>query len=636
MNAMLATVRRWPLVTFFVLAYGFAWAAFPLFLVSEQLGFLAFFTPAVAALLTAAAVGGRPQARKLLGSITAWRGNLAWCVVAVGLPILLSLALPVVLSTLAGNAVPWQLEPVSPLVLAVFVLAVGEELGWRGYAQPQLETRHSALAAAIGLGILWGFWHLPIFFIPGLPQADIPLPAFILFTVAFSVLMAWLLRRSGRSVLVAALFHASFNTFSFLTPSLSTAERWWFMAGSYSLTASVVVLFFGRDLIRRNATALGAGVSGRPAAPPSSVIGCLQEGGEPLTANIQSPCQLVLPIRLGIDPMEGLLMFGIAGDPEFESLEPQVFDDAINGKGMRVLRYRRDGRVDVYWQPGVHVDRSSFSIGAGPGDFEEVPITPARFEIGARGVMVDLAFTDAQGRRTSLRVFEDAAGKQGFPMLAPVGANIDKPTQLFLVWMPDIDLVRRAGTRVEGQIGDRALRPQSLPALLHGHRVLFIRYVAKPVIAVLNPPMLQPLMADLSVAGSTQVDGMTLTADGAGSVLRISAGEVPHQVELDFLPGFPNLLAMGRAGTAAGKWSIGIAGVAITGGTWSARRQGERVALELDVTQAWKPHCLPLSMEILTRLRSQFRTWPRTYRWRGSVELGSAPSLSGAWERVGK
>ena len=85
--------------------------------------------------------------------------------------------------------------------------------------------RHSAVTAAILVGILWGFWHLPTFFIPGLPQANVPLAAFILLTTAFSILAAWLLRRSKRSVLIATLFHSGFNTFTFLTPSLSTAER---------------------------------------------------------------------------------------------------------------------------------------------------------------------------------------------------------------------------------------------------------------------------------------------------------------------------------------------------------------------------------------------------------------------------
>jgi hypothetical protein len=103
------------------------------------------------------------------------------------------------------------------------------------------------------VGLLWGFWHLPTFFISGLPQTSVPFAAFILFTTAFSVLAAWLLKGSKRSVLLATLFHGAFNTFTFLTPSLSISERWWIMAGSYALTALIIVALFGRDLARYSA-----------------------------------------------------------------------------------------------------------------------------------------------------------------------------------------------------------------------------------------------------------------------------------------------------------------------------------------------------------------------------------------------
>lgn len=331
--------------------------------------------------------------------------------------------------------------------------------------------------------------------------------------------------------------------------------------------------------------------------------------------------------------MERLLVASFKGDPEFEAIEPQVFDDAVNGKGMRVLRYRKDGRVDVYWQPGVHVDRSTFVVGVGIGDFAEAAIEPARFEITNRGVNLHVAFTDAQGRQIELRVREDASGKRGFPLLAPVGADIEQPLQLFLVYMPGINLVRRAGTLFEGRIGDRVLRPASLPILLHGRRVWFIRYVARPVIAALNPPMSRPLIVELAVPGSVEVDGMSIIADGDGSVSRIGAGQEPRQAEVEFLPGFPNLLGLANGGSASGRWSIQIAGAPITGGTYRVSREGSRVGIELDVTEPWKPSGLPLSMEIFTRVVRKFRTWPSTYRWRGTVELGAVPTMSGMWER---
>lgn len=348
-----------------------------------------------------------------------------------------------------------------------------------------------------------------------------------------------------------------------------------------------------------------------------------------------SPRQVMLPIRVGIDPMEGLLLATFKGDPEFEGIEPQVFDDAVNGRGMRVLRYRKDGKVDVYWQPGVKVDPSTFTLGVGLGDFEETTIEPARLEIGERAVDVDVAFTDAQGRKVEFRVHEDIAGKRGFPLLAPVGADIEMPTQLFLVFMPEIDLVRRTGSEVVARIGDRIERLASLPILLHGRRVWFIRYVARPIIGTLNPPASRPVLLELSVAGRAEVDGMTVVADEDGRIAQISAGEEPRRVQMDFFPGFPNLLDFAGGASAGGRWSIRLAGVLITGGAYEASRTGDRVAVSLDVTEDWVPSSLPLSMKILTRVMSKFRTWPTTYRWRGTVELGAAPVMSGGWERVG-
>ena len=82
-----------------------------------------------------------------------------------------------------------------------------------------------------------------------------------------------------------------------------------------------------------------------------------------MTSKSESVHKIVLPIRIGIDPMERLLVASFKGDPEFEMIEPQIFDDPVNGKGMRVLRYRKDQKIDVYWQPGVKTDRSTITIG---------------------------------------------------------------------------------------------------------------------------------------------------------------------------------------------------------------------------------------------------------------------------------
>lgn len=100
-----------------------------------------------------------------------------------------------------------------PVVLAMFlgffVGALGEELGWSGYAIDPMQARWNALVGSILLGLVWAVWH-------GVPllQAHRS-PTWIawwsLYTVASRVLMTWLYNNTGKSVFGATLYHAIAN-----------------------------------------------------------------------------------------------------------------------------------------------------------------------------------------------------------------------------------------------------------------------------------------------------------------------------------------------------------------------------------------------------------------------------------------
>jgi membrane protease YdiL (CAAX protease family) len=99
---------------------------------------------------------------------------------------------------------------------------LGEEFGWRGYALPVLQDRLGWRAASLGLGLVWGVWHLPLFFIDGTAQAHIPLALFQLSVVAMSVVFAWLGNRTAGSVVAALLFHTAINFWPAVVPVLPT------------------------------------------------------------------------------------------------------------------------------------------------------------------------------------------------------------------------------------------------------------------------------------------------------------------------------------------------------------------------------------------------------------------------------
>lgn len=249
MATFIAWMKQRPLTIFFILAYAFTWALTPLIRISPMLGVPGLLMPAVAAILVVTWTEGRAGLRELFGRLARWRVGLIWYLVALGLPILLSLAV-VGLSLLLGVPAEVQLAPITPLAILVFVLVIGEELGWRGYALPQLLRNHSAVMASLILGLLWACWHLPTFFVPDTPQAQIPFVAYIIYVLGMSVLFTWIFVHTQGSVLIATLFHGAINTFGFLNEALSPELRWWLTAAVYAVSAAIVVLATGINLRR--------------------------------------------------------------------------------------------------------------------------------------------------------------------------------------------------------------------------------------------------------------------------------------------------------------------------------------------------------------------------------------------------
>ena len=111
-----------------------------------------------------------------------------------------------------------QVSFVATLILCVvfFIAALGEELGWSGYAIDGLQDRFGALGGALLLGVVWVVWHL----IPLLSvQRSLTWIAWwSLSTVAYRVIITWLYNNTGRSVFIAAVFHATINVTYFLFP----------------------------------------------------------------------------------------------------------------------------------------------------------------------------------------------------------------------------------------------------------------------------------------------------------------------------------------------------------------------------------------------------------------------------------
>jgi membrane protease YdiL (CAAX protease family) len=151
-----------------------------------------------------------------------------------------------------GGQGSFELGGLSVLNFVVFVLIVGEELGWRGYALPKLLAERSVLAASLILGALWGAWHLPTFFVPGAPQYGLPFSAFVLLTMAYSVLFTWVYLHTRGSVLIAALLHGAINlSQGFFLGGVDPARVYWLLAAVYGVAALALVAAAGPNLYRK-------------------------------------------------------------------------------------------------------------------------------------------------------------------------------------------------------------------------------------------------------------------------------------------------------------------------------------------------------------------------------------------------
>jgi uncharacterized protein len=171
------------------------------------------FVPMIAALILVCRTTGLDGTTNLLKRALDFERvrSMRWVLVAACLlPIVAVLQYGALQLTRTAMPAPQFSIAATPLYfLMYFAGAIGEEIGWQGYAFPELRTRYSALSAAVLLGAFWALWHV-IPFVQNGRTAD-----WILWhglgIVAFRIIIVWLFVNTGQSVFIAVLFHTMIN-----------------------------------------------------------------------------------------------------------------------------------------------------------------------------------------------------------------------------------------------------------------------------------------------------------------------------------------------------------------------------------------------------------------------------------------
>ena len=96
-----------------------------------------------------------------------------------------------------------------PLFAAFFVAALGEEIGWSGYAIEPLQEHWGTIRAGLLLGLAWTVWH----FVPLLQAGRTPewIAWWSLVTLSLRLIMTLIFIKAGKSVFAATLFHTLIN-----------------------------------------------------------------------------------------------------------------------------------------------------------------------------------------------------------------------------------------------------------------------------------------------------------------------------------------------------------------------------------------------------------------------------------------
>jgi membrane protease YdiL (CAAX protease family) len=235
MTTLRAFVTRHAVLTYFALTFAISWGGV-LLVIGGPGGFTGTMAqanplfpfavmamvagPSVAGILLTGIVRGRAGLREFRSRLFKWRVEPRWYAVALLAAPATAATVFLALSLFSPQFLPavFVTEQRAGLVLLGLAVAFGagvfEELGWTGFAIPELRRSYGVVRTGLIVGLLWSAWHLLVaVWGIGDRAGTIPLALYVLLDTfsalpAFRVLMVWVYDRT-ESLLVGILMHVS-------------------------------------------------------------------------------------------------------------------------------------------------------------------------------------------------------------------------------------------------------------------------------------------------------------------------------------------------------------------------------------------------------------------------------------------
>ena len=209
---------------------------------------LGVFAPALVALVLTWSRAGREGVANLLRPITVWSLSPWWYLTAFFYLPVIKLSAAAIHRAWTGTWLPFGEMNILLIVLAMAVstwVQAGEEIGWRGYLLPRLESMLGLRFASVLVGVIWALWHLPLFVIPGTDSTGQSFPLYLMYVTAISVAMAWAYSKTG-SLFLIMFMHASLNNTTGIirvtAPGATNPWTWNASVGAWAMVALAWVI----------------------------------------------------------------------------------------------------------------------------------------------------------------------------------------------------------------------------------------------------------------------------------------------------------------------------------------------------------------------------------------------------------
>ncbi|MCK4257359.1 MAG: hypothetical protein KAX49_00180 [Halanaerobiales bacterium] len=353
------------------------------------------------------------------------------------------------------------------------------------------------------------------------------------------------------------------------------------------------------------------------------------------------------PFNLHIEPVEKLIFITFKQDLDevYYGFELHVLNCDINNKGIRILGWRNDGYIDVYYQPIFVKDPIFFNVAEkGLADMVERSLENVKYDLTPQGVNVSFAFKDKMGRQIEFSVKENCSKlAKPYVTLAPLGNSAENPPSLPLYYLFDYNYIRRSKTKTEVKIDGRKHKSDNFFIPIDWAKCYFWCYSTDVFMVDWNTAHNGP-MPSLKPKGSQKVETQgvmydIVQNDSHYEIKGIMSGNEKHQIRFDFSPSIPDLICLKDQVSIDGMFTISSdKATGSLSGEYKIQRHGKEIHLTCHPNGGWKPNERRWVMNFIYSIVPFYKNWPKTYIWKAKINLNEndQPTMKSYWKRINK